>query len=130
MVVFDDHLLLYWLPTYRDFVRPTQFNEFDIPGRLAEVQLLQAKYSTDLQQGFSRNDEKTIQFTYLIAVAVDMDGEGHKENVRHLELMLTYDESQGTIENNPHAELLEEKIRCTEPSSADIRTFVDVIPPA
>lgn len=114
----------------RKYVGPPQLKEFDVPDQLAEVKLLQAKYSSDIQAGFSRSDEKTIQFHYLIARSVDTDGDGYKETPRHLELTLTCDESGGTIDKNPDAKILGEKIQCTEPSPSDIRTFVDVVPPA
>jgi hypothetical protein len=110
-------------PIARTFERPSQFEEFTVPDQLAEVKLLKEKYPSDIgQEGFGRNqNEHTIQFYYLVANSVDVDGDGHRETVRQLELTLTYDESSGTLEENQDAELLGMQIRCLEPAISIIR---------
>ncbi|HEX7032131.1 MAG TPA: hypothetical protein VF172_03945 [Nitrososphaera sp.] len=111
-------------PIARTFERPSQFDEFTVPDQLAEVKLLKEKYPSDIivQEGFGRNqDEHTIQFYYLVAKSVDVDGDGHSETLRQLELMVKYDESSGTLEENPDAELLGMQIRCIEPAISIIR---------
>ncbi|HEX7033714.1 MAG TPA: hypothetical protein VF172_12010 [Nitrososphaera sp.] len=66
-------------------------------------------------------DEHTIQFYYPVTKSVDVDGDGHGGAVRQLELMLSYDESSGTLEENQSAELLGMQIRCIEPAISIIR---------
>ena|GEM_PF-6687404 len=110
-------------PIARTFERPSQFDEFTVPDQLAEVKLLKEKYPSDItQEGFGRNqNEHTIQFYYLVAKSVDVDGDGRSETVRQLELTLTYDESEGTLEENPDAKLFGMQIRCIEPAVSIIR---------
>ena len=105
-------------------------DEFKTVEQVPEVKFLIDKYTNDVQPGFARsNDEKTIRYDYLIAEAIDTDGDGYKESVRHLDLILLYDESGGKIYKNPDAKLIQMKIECTQPSSSDIRTYIDVMPP-
>lgn len=110
-------------PIARTFERPSQFDEFTVPDQLAEVKLLKEKYPSNMvQEGFGRNqNEHTIQFYYLVAKSVDVDGDGHGETFRQLELTVTYDESSSTLEENPDAELLGMQIRCIEPAVSIIR---------
>ncbi|MEW6605497.1 MAG: hypothetical protein AB1351_12540 [Thermoproteota archaeon] len=110
-------------PIARAFERPSQFDEFTVPDQLAEVKLLKEKYPSDIaQEGFGHNqNENTIQFYYLVAKSVDVDGDGYGETFRQLELTLTYDESEGMLEENQNAKLLGMQIRCIEPAISIIR---------
>jgi hypothetical protein len=115
----------------RIYEGPGELHEFDTPDQHSqEVKLFLEKYSTDVLEGFSRNTNKTITFYYEVAKAVDTDDDGYRDTPRHLDLTLTYDESGGAIESNPNAKLVKMQIRCTEPSPTDIRTFVEILPPA
>ncbi|HEX7032909.1 MAG TPA: hypothetical protein VF172_07910 [Nitrososphaera sp.] len=107
----------------RTFERPSQFDELTVPDQLAEVKLLKEKYPSNIvQEGFGRNqDEHTIQFYYLVAKSVDLDGDGHTETLRQLELTVAYDESSSTLEENQSAELLGMQIRCIEPAISIVR---------
>ncbi len=116
----------------RKYLGSGELSEFIVPNELPEVKLLFDKYpANEITEGFSRNeDRKIIQFDYIVPETVDTDGDGYRESPRHLDLMLTYDESGGTIDINPNAKLMQMKVRCTQPSPSDFRTYIDIFRPA
>ena len=73
---------------------------------------------------------KTIEFYYEVGKVVDTNNDGYQEILHRLELRLTYDESNGLIEDNNDPRLLKMQARCTEQSPTDRWTFVDIMVPA